>query len=154
MKSVKKSSKKQDQPIPPYPKDYQVNKIYLDAVSSFSTLKKIADHLSGVFDSKEICREIVNTLANDFGMEYCSIMLIDDEKGLLVRQAGFAGCATNKGKGYMNQTFNIGEGVAGIVAKTNEPIMISDTEEDERFLRLPASVKVKSPLVPPYIIEW
>ncbi len=142
MKSTNKSIKKQDQPVPPYLKDFQVNKIYLDSESSFSTLKKIADHLSGVFDSKEICQEIVNTLANDFGMEYCSIMLIDSEKGLLVRQAGFAKCATDRA--YTNQTFNVGEGIAGIVAKTNKPIMIPDTEEDERFLRLPVSVKVKS----------
>ena len=142
MKSVKKSRKKQDQSIPPLLEDYQVNKIYPDSVSSFSTLKKIADRLSGVFDSKEICQEIVNTLANDFGMEYCSIMLVDDKKGLLVRQAGFAKRSTDTA--YMKQAFNIGEGVAGIVAKTNESIMISNTEEDERFLRLPVSVKAKS----------
>ncbi|MEK7824895.1 MAG: GAF domain-containing protein, partial [Nitrospirota bacterium] len=142
MKSVKKSRKKQDQSIPPLLEDYQVNKIYPDSVSSFSTLKKIADRLSGVFDSKKICQEIVNTLANDFGMEYCSIMLVDDKKGLLVRQAGFAKRSTDTA--YMKQAFNIGEGVAGIVAKTNESIMISNTEEDERFLRLPVSVKAKS----------
>ncbi|MEK6577580.1 MAG: ATP-binding protein, partial [Nitrospirota bacterium] len=65
-----------------------------------------------------------------------------DKKGLLVRQAGFAKCATDRV--YTNQTFNIGEGIAGIVAKTNRPIMISNSEEDERFLRLPVSVKVKS----------
>lgn len=142
MKPVKRSRKKPEQPVPPFLEDYQVNKIYLDAAFCFSTLKKIADRLNGAFDSKEICQEIVNALANEFGMEYCSIMLIDDEKGLLVNQAGFAKRATDRV--YMNQTFNIGEGVAGIVAKTNCPIMIPDTEEDERFLKLPVGVKVKS----------
>ncbi len=142
MKLVKKSRKKQDQPISPLPEYSHVNKIYLDSVSSFSTLKKIADRLSGVFDTKKICQEIVNTLANDFGMEYCSIMLVDDKKGLLVRQAGFAKHTADRA--YMKRTFNIGEGVAGIVAKTNESIMITDTEEDGRFLKLPVSVKVRS----------
>lgn len=142
MKAVNRNTKKQCLPVVSFPKKDQNRMSNFDSAICLSTLKKIADRLSGLFNSKEICHEIVNILANEFGMEYCSIMLIDNEKGLLVRQAGFAKGAINKV--YLNQTFNIGEGVAGIAAKTNRSILISDTEKDKRFVRLPLSIKIKS----------
>jgi two-component sensor histidine kinase len=59
----------------------------------------------------------------------CSIMLLDEEKGELVPRA-----IRGQNPAYREQQpIHVGEGIAGMVAQTGEPIVVEDVRRDARY---------------------
>ena len=127
----------------------EVHRFYGDAMQSLSAFQRIASTLSQKFEVKEICDEVVKILSDELDLEYCSIMLIDDKGDSVVNLSGVSPHRASEGKDFYGRSFRMGEGVAGMVAKTNSPILISDVEKDRRFLKIASAVNIKSLLCLP-----
>lgn len=89
----------------------------------------IATELLSAIDLDDCLKILVNRVASYMSVEIVSIMLTDnDKKRLIVKIA--------KGldeKIVQNYSTKIGEGVAGWVGKTGEPLLIKDITKDTRF---------------------
>src|SRR3989304_3691438 len=118
-------------------------------MQSLSAFQRIVATVSKKSDVKAMCEEVVKILSDELGLDHCSIMLVDDSGDYVVNQAGVASQDTAVGDDFINRAFKIGEGVAGMVAKNNTPILISDVDKDGRFLKVKSAVNIGSLLCMP-----
>ncbi|MEI8350187.1 MAG: GAF domain-containing sensor histidine kinase [Candidatus Omnitrophota bacterium] len=89
----------------------------------------IGKEASSVFDFEKCLRILANRIADLLSVEIVSLMLLDTDKGGLVIK--FA-------KGLNDEIIReakikLGEGVAGWIAMTGEPLLIKDLDRDSRF---------------------
>lgn len=82
---------------------------------------------------ERILRSIVDATASLFDAEAASIALVEDDGRLRFRVA-----AGDRGQGVLGMTVNPGEGVAGYVASTGQPLALTDVARDPRFGRTTA----------------
>jgi GAF domain-containing protein len=82
---------------------------------------------------ERILRSIVDATAALFDAEAASIALAEDDGRLRFRVA-----AGDRGQGVVGMTVNPGEGVAGYVASTGQPLALTDVARDPRFGRATA----------------
>ena len=127
----------------------ELQQFYSDVMQSLSAFQRIVAVLNKKSDVKAICDEVVKILSDELGLEHCSIMLLDDSGNYVVNQAGVSPPETTRNEGVHNRAFIVGEGVAGMVAKTNTPILISDVDNDVRFMKLKSAVDIGSLLCLP-----
>jgi len=77
---------------------------------------------------EDILGLIVAVTAQAMESNICSLMLIDDKKRLVIRATQSMSEDYNK-----KPPLKLGEGIAGIVAKSNKPTVVKDiTKEKER----------------------
>ncbi len=122
---------------------------YNDVMQSLSAFQRIVATLNKKSNVKSICDEVVKILSDELGLEHCSIMLLDDSGNYVVNQAGVSPPETPRNDEIHNRAFKVGEGVAGMVAKNNTPILISDVDSDARFMKLKSAVDIGSLLCLP-----
>jgi GAF domain-containing protein len=82
---------------------------------------------------ERILRSIVDATASLFDAEAASIALTEEDGRLRFRVA-----AGSRGQGVVGMTVNAGEGVAGYVASTGQPLALTDVARDPRFGRATA----------------
>jgi len=92
-------------------------------------LSKISQAISSDLYLEDILRLIVTVTAEVMNSKICSLMLLN-EKNELVIKATQAVSEEYKKK----PPVNLGEGIAGIVAKENKPIVVPDVREDIRYI--------------------
>lgn len=91
----------------------------------------IGKEASSVFDFEKCLKILTNRIADFLSVEIVSLMLINrDRNGLVIKFA----------KGLEDEIIrqakiNLGEGIAGWIAVTGEPLLIKDLERDTRFPR-------------------
>ena len=129
--------------------DVELQRFFNDVMQSLSAFQRIVATVSKKSDVKAMCEEVVKILSDELGLDHCSIMLVDDSGNYVVNQAGVAPQDTAVGDDFINRAFKIGEGVAGMVAKYNTPILISDVDKDGRFLKVKSAVNIGSLLCMP-----
>ncbi|MCC7202938.1 MAG: GAF domain-containing protein [Nitrospirae bacterium] len=127
----------------------ELPQFYSDVMQSLSAFQRIVAMLNKKSDVKTICDGVVKILSDELGLEHCSIMLLDDSGNYVVNQAGVSTTDTARNEDVFNRAFRVGEGVAGMVAKNNTPILISDVDNDARFMRLNSAVDIGSLLCLP-----
>jgi len=127
----------------------ELQRFYNDVMQSLSAFQRIIATVNKKSDVKAICEEVVNILSDELGLDHCSIMLLDDSGNYVVNQAGVSSKTVTEEEVFTNRSFRIGEGVAGIVAKTNTPILISDVNRDGRFMKIKSAVDIGSLLCLP-----
>ena len=127
----------------------EIHRFYTDVMQGLSAFQRIATTLSKKFDVKDICDEVVQILSDELSLEFCSIMLMDEKGDFVVNLAGVSPRQPSQGRDSYGRAFRVGEGVAGIVAKTNTPILIPNVEQDQRFVKIPTAVNIKSLLCLP-----
>lgn len=108
-------------------KKEQGYQIYLKQIEALS---KVANLIASGMYLDELLRLIVNVTAEMMNSKISSLMLLDDEKKELVTKA------TQSVSEAYNKKPNIalGEGIAGLVAQENKPIVILDLQKDPRYL--------------------
>src|SRR3989337_1252948 len=127
----------------------ELQQFYSDVMQSLSAFQRIVATLNKKSDVKSICDEVVKILSDELGLEHCSIMLLDDSGKTVVNKAGVSPPDSTRGEEVYNRAFRVGEGVAGMVAKNNTPILISDVDNDVRFMKLKQAVDMGSLLCLP-----
>ena len=80
---------------------------------------------AGTDDPREMVNGLLTLVGDDMGAQRCSLMLLAPEENMLYLAAA-RGIAPNVPAGYR---VRLGEGVAGKVAATREPLLVQDVDE-------------------------
>jgi putative nucleotidyltransferase with HDIG domain len=94
-----------------------------------SMLNRIGQALHSILDFRELLTFIVQAVAAQLGSDRVSLMLYDGETGELKIEAaiGFDEGVAEKVR------IRKGDGIAGLVAKKGEPVLVEDITKDPRF---------------------
>jgi len=109
------------------PKEKGNYRIY---VRQIDALSRVANLLTSGLYLEELLRLIVNVTAEVMNSKISSLMLLDPEKNeLVIRATQSVSEAYNK-----KPNMKLGEGIAGLAARDNKIICVSDVKEEERYL--------------------
>jgi two-component system, response regulator PdtaR len=101
--------------------------IYLRQIEALS---KVANLIASGMYLDELLRLIVSVTAEVMNSKVSSLMVLDsDKKELVIRATQSVSEAYNK-----KANIKLGEGIAGIVAKENKPIIVVDLLKEPRYL--------------------
>jgi two-component system, response regulator PdtaR len=101
--------------------------IYLRQIEALS---KVANLIASGMYLDELLRLIVSVTAEVMNSKVSSLMVLDsDKKELVIRATQSVSEAYNK-----KANIKLGEGIAGIVAKENKPIIVADLLKEPRYL--------------------
>jgi len=120
-------------------------------LQSLETFGEIAQTLRGIAEVPAICERVVDILKARLGLDTCSIMLLDDDGETLVNVAGTAPRGAGEARPATHHRFRLGEGIAGLVAQTSEPVLVSDARQDARFRRGDTPTPVRALLCLPIL---
>jgi signal transduction protein with GAF and PtsI domain len=96
------------------------------------SLAKISEAVVSDLYLDDVLKLIVTMTAEILGSKICSLMLLDLEKNELVIKS-----TQSMSEKYLNKpNLKVGEGIAGKVAETGEPISVYDLAKDKRFLNI------------------
>ena len=111
------------------PQQDPVEPSFRDAVRDLLAALEAAGHLALPGFSRDLLESVVEAAARIFGAAAASIALVDEPSGgLHIVVAYGAGRETVVGMHLPR-----GQGIAGYVAMTGEPLAVSDVERDPRF---------------------
>lgn len=109
-------------------------------------LYEVGMKLSGTLDLDALLKEIMNSLQKVIDFSAGGIFLIESVKDEV--DSIFTVGYDEKYKGKLN--LKCGQGLIGSVAKSGEPVIVSDVSKDERYVN--ARPKTKSEIVVPILI--
>ena len=99
-------------------------------IKQIEAISKVANLITSGMYLDELLRLVVQVTAEIMNSKISSLMLVDpDKKELVVKATQSISEAYNK-----KPNIRLGEGIAGVVAKDNQPICILDVKEDTRYL--------------------
>lgn len=99
-------------------------------VKQIEALSKVANLITSGLYLEELLRLVVQVTAEIMNSKISSLMLLDpDKKELVVRATQSISESYNK-----KPNLKLGEGIAGIVARDNKPIVVEDLKKDSRYL--------------------
>ncbi len=107
----------------------------LDATQTVQNLKKVLAlnaKINSTLNLDELLGILMNTAAEVMNAHAASLMLMDASGEKLIFKVAL-GCKANTLKESF--TVNVGEGIAGAVAKTGEALIVNDTAKDKRFAK-------------------
>lgn len=100
-----------------------------EGTAGLMLLNRVANLLGQTMDLEELLAIVMKTTEETIGAEASSIMFLDDEAGELYSAVS----RDEKPDKVPEIRIKLGEGVAGWVAKTGKPVILSDVERDPRF---------------------
>src|SRR3989338_3563755 len=102
-------------------------KVYLRQIEALS---KVANLITSGLYLEELLRLVVQVTAEIMNSKISSLMLLDSQnKELVVRATQSISEEYNK-----KPNIKLGEGIAGIVARDNNPMCVLDVREESRYL--------------------
>ena len=99
--------------------------------SSIDRLKEISTWVSSVFDPDELLELIIDTATRMVQAKASSLLLLDKK----TKKLRFKVATGEKGEEVMKFEVNLGQGIAGFVAETGEPLLIPDVSKDPRWYK-------------------
>ncbi len=120
-----------------------------DYLKIVSELKNIANNISMLFDREKLLNEILRGLCSYIGATRGSIMLFDNKESVLKIAMAY-------GIDRILWDFvkiPLGEGIAGTVANTKKPVIISGSPDDRNFKKLRKREDIKSAICVPLVKE-
>jgi signal transduction histidine kinase len=100
-------------------------------VDELAILNEMSTSLSSTLDLDEVLTLIMERINAVLRVEAGSLLLIDDEAGELVFEIALG----EKAEGVKPFRLPMGQGIAGHVAQSGEPLMISDAQKDRRHYK-------------------
>jgi signal transduction histidine kinase/ActR/RegA family two-component response regulator len=101
-------------------------------VNKLSTLSELTELVARIPDIREVLQVILQRTMATVNARIGSIMIMDDENQVLRIAA-----AEGLDESVIQETaIPLGEGIAGTVAQTGNPLLVEDMENDERFQRV------------------
>ncbi|MCD6571358.1 MAG: GAF domain-containing protein [Deltaproteobacteria bacterium] len=118
-----------------------------------SVMKKVNQAIRYAPDIKAVASAILDIVIEETAAENASIMMPSFDKTCLeIRAArGARDLRSRYSEDPIGDVFSIGEGIAGMVALSKEPIIITDTREDPLFQSRDIKVKIGSMLSIPLL---
>jgi signal transduction histidine kinase len=100
-------------------------------VEELAVLNEMSTSLSSTLDLDKVLTLIMERINAVLKVEAGSLLLIDEETGELVFQIALG----EKAEGVKPFRLQMGQGIAGHVAQSGEPLMISDAQNDRRHYK-------------------
>jgi len=100
-------------------------------VEELAVLNEMSTSLSSTLDLDEVLTLIMERINAVLRVEAGSLLLIDDKTEELVFQIALG----EKAEGVKPFRLQMGQGIAGYVAQSGEPLMISDVQKDRRHYK-------------------
>lgn len=98
-------------------------------IAELTTLAEVSKTITAPLYLDQMLGLIVDMAARVMRAKVCSLMLLDEAEGVLVLRA-----TQTVSPAYRNRPpLRIGEGIAGLVAQTGEPITVADVRTDPRY---------------------
>ncbi|MBI3609103.1 MAG: GAF domain-containing protein [Nitrospirae bacterium] len=104
---------------------------YDGKVRKLMTLKEISRLLNSTLDEKEVKKRAMEAATRLMEAEVGSLLLIDEA----TQELYFEVALGERGERIKEIRLKMGEGIAGWVAKTGEPLIVADAQSDTRFNR-------------------
>ena len=102
-------------------------------------LSKVSQSITSNLYLEDVLKLIVLVTAEVMNSKICSLLLLDQEKNeLVIRATQSVSEAYNK-----KANIKLGEGIAGLVARENQPIIVQDVRKDSRYINRSIAVKEK-----------
>lgn len=95
----------------------------------FSTLNEVGNLLVSSLDNKVIGQRAIEAITKLMYAEAGSLLLVDQDSNELFFEVAIG----KKGENVKTVRLNMGEGIAGWVAKHDKPLLIPDVTRDKRF---------------------
>lgn len=95
----------------------------------FSTLQEVGNLLNSTLDQTVVRHRAMEAITSIMRAEAGSLLLVDEKN----KQLYFEVALGEKGKELKEVRLDIGEGIAGWVAKHGRPLIINDVARDKRF---------------------
>jgi len=102
-----------------------------ERVERLGLLSKLGQVLNSTLDHKEVRRRAIEAATRLMKAEVGSLLLLDEEKGQLFFEVALG----DREEDIKKCTLNLGEGIAGWVAKYAQPLIVNDPKNDERFFK-------------------
>jgi len=99
--------------------------------ASIDRLKEISTWVSSVFDLDELLELIIDTATRMVQAKASSLLLLDKK----TKKLHFKVATGEKGEEVMKFEVNLGQGIAGFVAQTGEPLLIPDVSKEPRWYK-------------------
>ncbi len=97
-------------------------------VRGHQALNTVGTELAGILNEEAILTKVARAAANAIDCTHCTVFRLEN-KELVVR-----GAEGNRGWSLsIGRTFEQGQGVAGWVAQTGQPVIVPNTRNDDRF---------------------
>lgn len=100
-----------------------------DKINQFSTLQEVGNLLISTLEQDVVRRRSMEAVTHLMRAETGSLLLVDEQ----AQQLYFEVALGEKGRKLKEIRLDIGEGIAGWVAKNNKPVIIPDVAKDRRF---------------------
>ncbi|MBM4123837.1 MAG: GAF domain-containing protein [Nitrospira sp.] len=98
-------------------------------IQRLNKLQEISRVLNSSLDQAEIRKRAIEAATVLMEAEAGSLLLLDDAAGELYFEVALG----SKGEGVKEIRLKVGEGIAGYVAQTGEPVIVNDVQGDPRF---------------------
>jgi signal transduction protein with GAF and PtsI domain len=98
-------------------------------IAELSTLAEVSETVTSPLYLEEMLGLIVDMAARVMRAQICSLMLLDEDRGELVLQATQSLSSAYREKGSLK----LGEGIAGRVAQSGQPMVVEDVRVDPRY---------------------
>jgi len=102
-----------------------------DRVETLNQLSRLSQILNSTLDHKEVRRRAMEAATQLMRAEVGSLLLLDEEKGQLYFEVALG----DRENDIKRITLNLGEGIAGWVAKHGKPLIANHPEKDPRFFK-------------------
>ena len=119
--------------MPPQKKPLQKEKSCpADQILNLQKVLSLNNILNSTLELNQLLTVIMKTSAEVMNAEVASLLLIDETSHELVFRVALGGKGSELEEKFR---VKIGEGIAGTVAKTGEPLVINDAQNDPRFAK-------------------
>jgi HD-GYP domain-containing protein (c-di-GMP phosphodiesterase class II) len=102
-----------------------------ERVERLALLSQLSQILNSTLDHHEVQRRAIEATTRLMKAEVGSLLLVDEEK----QQLFFEVALGDREEDIKKITLNLGEGIAGWVAKTGKPLIINAPEKDPHFFK-------------------
>ncbi|HMB68652.1 MAG TPA: GAF domain-containing protein, partial [bacterium] len=109
------------------------NREFERKVQEMSVLRKIGDLIAASFKTDDLLERLLDVLVEELGVANASVMLLDAESGMLHVETGRGPGSPDGGRPGRGPGLRAGEGIAGWVASSREPLIVPDVARDVRF---------------------
>lgn len=100
-------------------------------IRQFKTLIELSSLVNSTLDTREIRKRAIEAATSLVNAESGSLLLVDQETGELFFEVALG----EKGKRLKEIRLEKGQGIAGCVAETGEPVIADDVQSDPRFFK-------------------
>jgi PAS domain S-box-containing protein len=109
------------------------NREFERKLQEMSILRKIGDLIAASLKTDDLLERLLDVLVEELHVDNSSVMLLDAQSGDLRVEAGRGPGAPDGGRPGGGPALRSGEGIAGWVAASREPLIVPDVSRDVRF---------------------